>query len=182
MRMRFALVKSARPPSYPLAAAVVVAALGAMAVPTDAAMCMDISTEPPRPVAQNVTTVLMREQWAVISGNSFALVARRDGHADIPISVSRLSTGSLTWGGQLVFPQAGEWKLRVAIAHPDNHYPCFEAAVVVAPAGTAADDTSDRAPLVLAAVAALGLALAIAAASGSGRGDAGRPRRSASGP
>lgn len=130
-------------------------------------MCTDLSTEPDRPVQQTPTKVVAKEQWAVIDGDTFDLVARRDGHADIPIRLSGLSTGSLTWVGEVTFPQAGEWKLRVAIAYADNHYPCFEKAITVVAAGGAEREISDRLSridaIVLAPIAALILGLLLAA-------------------
>jgi hypothetical protein len=132
-----------------------------MAAYANAAMCMDLSTDPARPVAQSVTKVMMNEEWLATTGNHFDLVARRDGHADVPVTVSRLSAGSLAWVGQIVFPEAGDWRLRVAIAAPDNHYPCFEKIVNVAPVGSAPEQPADRTPVAVAALAALGGAVVI---------------------
>lgn len=140
---------------------VVVAASAAMATHADAAMCMDLSTDPARPVALSITKVMMNEQWLATTGNRFELVARREGQADIPLTVSRLSAGSLAWIGQIVFPEAGEWELRVAIAAPENHYPCFEKIVNVAPVGSPPEEPGDRTPVAVAALAALGAALIV---------------------
>jgi hypothetical protein len=122
---------------------------------------MDLSTDPARPVALSVTKVMMQEEWLATNGNQFELVARREGRADIPVTVSRLSAGSLAWVGQIVFPEAGEWKLRVAIAAPENHYPCFEKIVNVAPVGSPPEEPADRTPVAVAALATLGGALII---------------------
>jgi hypothetical protein len=130
-----------------------------MAAHADAAMCMDLSTDPARPVALNATRVMMKEEWLATTGDRFDLVARREGRPDVPVTVSRLSAGSLEWIGQIVFPEAGEWKLRVAIAAPENHYPCFEKIVNVAPAGSPPEEPTDRSPVMVAALAALGAVL-----------------------
>jgi hypothetical protein len=102
---------------------------------------------------------MMKEEWLATTGDRFALVARREGHPDIPVTVSRLSAGSLEWLGQIVFPEAGEWKLRVGIAAPENHYPCFETIVSVAPVGNPPEEPPDRTPVAIAVLAALVAAL-----------------------
>ena len=150
----------------------VVASLAIMAQPGRAAMCFDMWTDPARPVQQVPTKVVAKEQWAVLSGDNFDLVARRDGMADISIRLSREAAGSLTWIGQVVFPAPGEWKLRAAVAVPENHYPCFEKGVSVVATSAEQSQTSDILPGAATIAAALGLvavtvALAIRARHGA---------------
>jgi len=134
-----------------------VAALAITAQPARAAMCFDMRTDPARPVQQVATKVVAKERWAVLSGDSFDLVARRDGMADISIRLSRQAAGSLTWTGQVLFPAPGEWKLRAAIAVPENHYPCFETAVSVVATSAEQRQASDILPGAAMIAAALGL-------------------------
>lgn len=126
-------------------------------------MCFELSTNPARPVQETPAGVVARERWAVLSGDSFDLVARREGTSDIPIRLSRESAGSLTWTGQTVFPKAGEWKLRVAIAVPENHYPCFEKAVTVVATKeeSAPVETAPGAGMAIIALGVVALALAL---------------------
>lgn len=144
-------------------ALVAVASAAVAAQPARAAMCCDLWTDPAQPVQQAPTKVVAKEQWAVLTGDTFDLVARREGSADIPIRLSRDAPGSLTWTGQAVFPTPGEWKLRVAIAVPENHYPCFERAASVV-ASSAEQDQSEPASA-LPAMAAVAAMLALIAAT-----------------
>lgn len=147
--------------TYPISAVVALTLLVSMSTAVNAAMCLDIATEPARPVVQATTKVVMKEQWAALSGDSFDLVARRDGHADVMLGVSRVSAGSLTWVGQVVFPEPGAWTLRAAIAAPDNHYPCFEKAVIVVASGAAPADVAEPLPTAFFGLAAFLLALLV---------------------
>jgi hypothetical protein len=145
----------------------VVAAVSALltlyADPASAAMCVDMSTQPARPIEGAAASVTAKELWAGVAGDTFHLVARRDGSADIPIALSRVAPGSLVWVGQVVFPEAGEWKLRVAIAAPENHYPCFEKPVFVVMTADERPAAGEHDPIALAGVVGLGATLLVAA-------------------
>src|SRR5919197_2123539 len=145
----------------------VVAAVSALltlyADPASAAMCVDMSTQPARPIEGAAASVTAKELWAGVAGDVFHLVARRDGSADIPIALSRRAPGSLVWVGQVVFPEAGEWKLRVAIAAPENHYPCFEKPVFVVMTADERPAAGEHDPIALAGILGLGTTLLVAA-------------------